>query len=69
MSVQINSPQECISAIETGALDGTPLEPVILLVANPEKTEEAISETYQLILARQLGIDLGAGSQVEDAGT
>lgn len=69
LAVRLNSLQESISSVATGALDVTPLEPAILLVANPEKMEEAISETYQLILARQLGIDLGAGSQVEDAGT
>jgi Zn-dependent protease with chaperone function len=62
LAVRLDSLQTSISLLANAALDVTPVEPAIALIPDPEGTEETISETYQLILARSLGIDLSSAS-------
>lgn len=69
LGLRLNSLHVSITSIATSALDVTPSEPAIALVSEPEKTEETISEPYQLILAQRLGIEVDADSQDKAVGT
>jgi Zn-dependent protease with chaperone function len=58
LSVRLQSLQVGLNDVATNALAVAPAEPAIGQVSDAEKQEEEISEAYQLLLARQLGIDL-----------
>jgi hypothetical protein len=49
--------------VATEALSVTPAEAAITLLSGAEKLEEEISEAYQVLLARRLGINLDEDSQ------
>lgn len=58
LSVRLQSLQVGLNDVATDALAVTPAEAAITLISDAEKLEEEISEAYQVLLARQLGIDL-----------
>jgi Zn-dependent protease with chaperone function len=58
LSVRLESLKLGLNDVAADALAVTPAEPAIGEVSDAEKHEEEISEAYQLLLARQLGIDL-----------
>jgi len=67
LSVRLESLELGLNDVATDALAVTPAEPAIGEVSDTEKHEEEISEAYQLLLARQLGIDL-VETTVEEGG-
>ena len=65
---RLNSLQTDLSIVSNGALDVTPVNSAITFIPDVERTEETISETYQYILARRLGIDLESDSETLEGG-
>jgi Zn-dependent protease with chaperone function len=63
LSVRLQSLQVGLNNVATEALAVTPTEPAITLLSDVEKLEEELSEVYQLLLARQRGIDLEQASK------
>lgn len=65
LSVRLQSLQRTISDVSASALNVTPNETATTHILDIESREEEISQAYQLILARRLGIDLEAGGSPE----
>lgn len=57
LAVRLDAIKVGIEQVSTAALMVTPDEPAVTLVANFEQHEGEISEAYQLLLARRLGIE------------
>lgn len=67
LRVQLGSLKVDVTAVSDASLAVSPLDPAINHIVGLEQKEEEISEMYQMILAKQLGIDLGFDS--ESSGT
>ncbi|MCW5978068.1 MAG: M48 family metalloprotease [Bryobacteraceae bacterium] len=68
LSLRLQSLQVGLNDVATDALMVTPLQGAITLISDAEKLEEEISEAYQVLLARQLGIDLEEASRAAEGG-
>lgn len=58
LALRLEALGTAIPAVAGDALNIAPSDGAIALVANAEQREESVSVAYQLIIARQLGIDL-----------
>ena len=68
LSIRLESLGISMSDVETDALNVNPAVAAIELVAQPERLEEEISVAYQIILAKQMGINLDSTSRSDDQG-
>ena len=68
LSVRLQFLEVRLDDVASDALAVTPPEPAITWISDAEKQEEEISGAYQLLLARQLGIDLEESSKVAQSG-
>lgn len=68
LSVRLQSLQVGFNDVVADALAVSPAEPAITQVPDAERQEEEISGAYQLLLARQLGIDLEEASKAKKGG-
>lgn len=53
-----------VSEVTDEALNVSPADPAIGLVASPEEVEENVSDAYQIVLARRLGIEVEDGESI-----
>jgi len=58
LSLRLQSLKTAINEVSAAALSVAPPEAAISYIPNYEKKEEEISQTYQVLLARNLGINL-----------
>lgn len=67
LSVRLRSLQVEVNDVASEGLAVRPNQPAIMLISDPETLEAELSEAYQLVLARQRGVDLGKARQEAEA--
>lgn len=58
LSLRLQSLKTALADVSASALNVSPSDPAVSFIPDHEKQEEEISHAYQLLLARQLGINL-----------